>query len=375
MANFKFPILLLFYQYMICIYYNYICGYEQCNIYGPPLVSGIQSFRASHNHNHISNYHSKDTMNISLSSAGNKKQKKGGSSLAFGLNNRKKSTNPSSNVFGDDGDSSDNDSDDGTNHGMSRRDVVNKQIAREQAALRRRAQADLASANDTAGVYDYDGAYDSFRPTAESTAKPEVDKEKKSKYIGDLLKAAKVRERERDAIYERRNAREQAEEEANADYRGKEKFVTKSYKRKLQERKQWEAEQEQKEREEEANDVTKKAAGSAFAGFYGNLNRSAMTEQTSKSDEVNDSVGGKGQEDSKPSDDDDDFDPRQGFLGGFERSSQPDTSDANKDGFATVQDEDETKAPTLSMREIREKKVAEARVRYLQRKQSVALGQ
>lgn len=308
-------------------------------------------------------------MNISLTSA-SKKQKKGGSSLAFGLNSRKKSANPGSsggNVFGDDGDSSDNDSVDGTNQGMSRREVVNKQIAREQAARRRRAQADLASAKETAGVYDYDGAYDSFHPAKEETAKKEEEpKEKKSKYIGDLLKAAKVRERERDAIYERRNAREQAEEEENADFRGKEKFVTKSYKRKLQERKQWEAEQEQKEREEEANDVTKKSAGSAFAGFYGNLNRSTMTEQKSKSDEnlPNDSVD---RIDDAKQLDDDDFDPRQGFLGGFERSSQADTNEAKKDGQMTVEDDTEVKVPKLSMREIREKKVAEARIRYLKR--------
>jgi len=317
-------------------------------------------------------------MNISLSAAGKKKQKKGGSSLAFGLNSRKKTTTPNStsnnnNVFGDDGDSSDNDSDDGGNQGKSRRQVVNEQIAREQAASRRRAQAALASAKDAKGVYDYDGAYDSFHPTEESKTKPEAE-EKKSKYIGDLLKAAKVRERERDAIYERRNAKEQAEEDANTDFRGKEKFVTKSYKRKLQERKQWEAEQEQKEREEEANDVTKKAAGSAFAGFYGNLNRSTMTEQKAKTDEdePNDSVDrneqGSTEEDAKPPDDDV-FDPRKGFLGGFERSSKADANDAKNDGNKTVDDENEVKEPKLSMREIRDNKVAEARVRYLKRMQ------
>jgi len=314
-------------------------------------------------------------MNISLPAAGKKKQKKGGSSLAFGLNSRKKTTSNNNNVFGDDGDSSDNDSDDGANQRKSRRQVVNEQIAREQAASRGRAQAALASAKDATGVYDYDGAYDSFHPTEESKTKPEAE-EKKSKYIGDLLKAAKVRDRERDAIYERRNAKEQAEEDANADFRGKEKFVTKSYKRKLQERKQWEAEQEQKEREEEANDVTKKAAGSAFAGFYGNLNRSTMTEQKAKSDEdlPNDSVD-RNEENSTEEKvdiklpDDDDFDPRQGFLGGFERSSKADANDAKNDENKTVVDDNEVKVPKLSMREIREKKVVEARLRYLKRMQ------
>ena len=306
--------------------------------------------------------------------------------MAFGLNSRKKTANPissgKSNVFGDDGDSSDNESD-GGNQGKSRREVVNKQIAREQAALRRRAQADLASSTkDAANVYDYDGAYDSFRGANDTAKKEEPkDQEKKSKYIGDLLKAAKVRERERDAIYERRNAKEQAQEEANADFRGKEKFVTKSYKRKLQERKQWEAEQEQKEREEEANDVTKKSAGSAFAGFYGNLNKSAMTEQKAKSEETLPSAGGGGNEEDEDKKNkditplDDDFDPRQGFLGGFERSSQPDVSDAKSaggiDGSVSAEDENADKVPKLSARELREKKVAAARQRYLKRVEAI----
>lgn len=312
-------------------------------------------------------------MNISLSAAGKKKQKKGGSSLAFGLNSRKKSTpNSSSNVFGDDGDSSDNDSD-GGNRGLSSREVVNKQIAREQAARRLRAQANLAK--ETANVYDYDGAYDSFKPKETTPKEEPKDQERKSKYIGDLLKTAKVRERERDAIYERRNAKEQAIEDANADYRGKEKFVTKSYKRKLQERQQWEAEQERKEREEEANDVTKKSAGSAFAGFYGNLNKSAMTEQ--KSDDPPPSPTAERQEEKNDAMAlDDDFDPREGFLGGFERSAGADATDAQIEGNTTsnskpLEDDAAVKPPKLSMREIRERKVAEARERYLQRKQAI----
>lgn len=324
-------------------------------------------------------------MNISLNAASTKKKRKG--TLAFGLNNRKKNTNNGSNIFGDDGDSSDDGSDDEVNDGKSRRDIVNKQIAREQAARRRRAQLDLESVKDKS-VYDYDGAYDSFQTGSEATKKEEAkDPEKKSKYIGDLLKAAKVRERERDAIFERRHAREQAEEDAKEDYKGKEKFVTKSYKRKLQERKQWELEQEQKEREEEANDVTKKSAGTAFAGFYGNLNRSTMMEQKTKDDNAlqNDDVLGRNEEGDKDGNkdeelpEDDDFDPRKGFLGGFERSSRDDTKlDGGTNSSELVKDEHGEKVaslPKLSIREIREKKVAEARERYLKRRQALQLEQ
>ena len=72
---------------------------------------------------------------------------------------------------------------------------------------------------------------------------------------------------------------------------------------------------------------------------------------------------------------DDDFDPRQGFLGGFERSSHANATDAQTEGNTTssqpVEDEAVVKPPKLSMREIRERKVAEARERYLQRKQVI----
>eukprot|EP00536_Pseudo-nitzschia_multiseries_P014932 jgi/Psemu1/246447/estExt_Genewise1.C_7930004 len=81
---------------------------------------------------------------------------------------------------------------------------------------------------------------------------------------------------------------------------------------------------------------------------------------------------------------DDDFDPRQGFLGGFERSS---ASGAHAgDGRKNNREHDHSngtnhskneKADALpssanqSLREIREEKVAEARKRYLKRKQAL----
>jgi len=327
-------------------------------------------------------------MNISLHAVGKKKQKRGSVSLGFGLNSRKKNTSPGNNIFGDDGDSSDDGIDNDTNQRISRREVVNKQIGREQTARRRRAQADLALVKDKS-VYDYDGAYDSFQPGTDASRETEVKgKEKKSKYIGDLMKTAKIRERERDAIFERRNARDQAEQDATDDFKGKEKFVTKSYKRKLQERKQWQAEEQEREREESVNDVSKKSAGAAFAGFYGNLNRSAILEQRKKNEKASSRANtDENEEDNKEetvdtkSLDDGDFDARQNFLGGFERSSLANTDGYNKDDDKnTKQVEDEcdvevSDLPKLSDREVREKKVAEARERYFQRKQAIQLEQ
>jgi coiled-coil domain-containing protein 55 len=333
--------------------------------------------------------------------------------MNFGLNNRKKKKNAnekkittSKNVF-DDGDDDDSNSDDNGESGTGREEV-NKQIVREQAARRRRAQADLASVKDKS-MYDYDGAYDSFQTKTDNTSKEEK-KEQKCKYIGDLMKMAKVRERERDGIYERKIAREQAEEDNKDEYLGKEKFVTNSYKRKLQERKQWEAEQVEKEREEEANDVTKKSAGAAFAGFYGNLNRNAKIK---KSDDVDQNENEKDEDDNDNRmseqdeneidndiphnkkkektvifDDDDDFDPTQGFLGGFERSStaneekttesinaqHPDDKESENQPPSSLNDDD-FPLTKQSLRELREKKVAEAKVRYLKRKQLTLLEQ
>jgi coiled-coil domain-containing protein 55 len=314
-------------------------------------------------------------MNISLAPQ-KKKAKKTSSSIGFGLNNRAAATTTttitkkkSTNVF--DGGSDDDDEEE--EQALSGREQVNRQIGREQAALRKRAQAAAAAIQvEDPGVYDYDGAYDSFKEASETTknAASKQQGERKSKYIGDLLKASKKRERERDVIHERKVAREQAEEDAKEEYQGKEKFITKAYKRKLEERKQWEAEDEEKEREEEANDVTKKAAGAAFAGFYGNFNRNVAMgggdeakenekamEESNNADDVKPSSGGLG------------------FLSGFERTDDPadhDDSNENEEESNAKQESndigEDSPVPELSKREQREKKVAEARIRYLERK-------
>lgn len=289
----------------------------------------------------------KESMNISLGPKAKKAKK-----IVYGLSNRGGGGGSSrkKNVFGDSS-SSEDEADNAT--GMAR---VNREIVKEQEALRKRAQAAAASMEKS--VYDYDGVYDSFQ-NKESPKEERPPEERKSRYIGDLLKAAKKRERERDVIHERQIAKEQAEEERQADYVGKEKFVTKAYRRKLEERKLWEQEQKEREREEEENDVTKKKADVAFANFYGNFNRNVA-------------MGGKGNNEegeSKDSKEDDKGVEKSnatpgglGFLSGFERSSGPETAD--------LSDTEGNKAasPKLSIREIREKKVQEARKRYLERK-------
>jgi len=51
------------------------------------------------------------------------------------------------------------------------------------------------------------------------------------------------------------------------------KFVTKSYKRKLEEREAWLKQDAEKQKRDEERDVCKQNAGVAMMGFYGNLSR------------------------------------------------------------------------------------------------------
>ena len=191
------------------------------------------------------------------------KKKKG----SYGLNKRGKKS-----VFGNDS-SSDEDE---TPSSSTSRQNFNKDLLAEQAALRKRAEQGIDSSS---GVYNYDEEYESFSAghafdKATQQPKEDVSDEKpKSRYIENLLQKAKERQYEREIVLERKIAKEQAEEDLNADYRDKDKFVTKSYKRKLEEREAWLKQDAEKQKRDEERDVSKQNAGVAMMGFYGNLSR------------------------------------------------------------------------------------------------------
>ena len=191
------------------------------------------------------------------------------------------------------------------------------------------------------------------------------------------METAKKRQRERETVMERKIAKEQAVEDAQEDFAGKEKFVTKAYRRKLEERQQWQAEEDAKDKEESANDVTQKTtAGAAMASFYGNFANNVA-------------VGGSGTHGNTkargdveaPNKDDEDFRPNQGgsggmgFLAGFERS-EPAATDVDRvddvDGSPGRVEDVTLSEPVLTLRQRREQKVAAARMRYLKRKAAVA---
>lgn len=134
------------------------------------------------------------------------------------------------------------------------------------------------------------------------------------------MKAARERQQERDVVHERKMVREQAAEE-DADpavLRGKEKFVTAGYRRKLEERQLWEAAQEDRRRAEEENDVTKREEG--MANFYGNFQRNVAMGGGGGAVTAGASSDGTKKEDEKRRDAADTTEtaaPMPGFLDGF----------------------------------------------------------
>ena len=99
-----------------------------------------------------------------------------------------------------------------------------------QAAARAAQTAALA---EDASVYDYDGVFDTMqaeRQQQRAAAQPEA--QRKTRYIGAIMETHKDREIENDKVFERKLAKE-AEAEAHL-YGDKEKFLTSSYRRKLQ---------------------------------------------------------------------------------------------------------------------------------------------
>jgi coiled-coil domain-containing protein 55 len=308
-------------------------------------------------------------MNISLSVAA--KKKTGGdrstSGTTYGLNVRGKT---STNVFGDDDDSEDEGSASSPPSAPpgDARAVVNQALRKEQEALRQRAQKELAqqASQQQQDIYDYDGAYESFQSTASASQKKDDNDDRKSRYIGNLLKTAQERKLDRDIAYERKVAREQKQEEdENVELRGKERFVTASYKRKLEERKLWKEEQDKIAKLEE--DVTQKEGG--MANFYGNLNQNVAMGGEAPGGEVPRQAEQESQQINVEA-----KETGLSFLEEFAKTEEEDiASEVNETqrapGTATLSEKPiiDPEVQRQERRRRREEKVAQARVRYLER--------
>ncbi len=110
-------------------------------------------------------------------------------------------------------------------------------------------------------VYDYDAIYDSLKPQKKIT---QEDKERKPKYMSNLLAAAAVRKRDATIAEEKKLAREREAE--GEEYADKEKFVTSAYKKQQEENRR--LEEEEKIREEQE---AKKNKGAGMTKFYMNM--------------------------------------------------------------------------------------------------------
>jgi coiled-coil domain-containing protein 55 len=112
-----------------------------------------------------------------------------------------------------------------------------------------------------ANIYDYDAVYDSLKPQKKVT---QEDKERKPKYMSNLLAAAAVRKRDATIAEEKKLARDR---EAEGDeFADKEKFVTSAYKKQQEENRRLEAEEKIREEQEQ-----KKNKGTGMTSFYKNM--------------------------------------------------------------------------------------------------------
>lgn len=162
------------------------------------------------------------------------------------------------NVFGDDNAS---DEDDGV-------DWVRKALKAEgeKNKMKKQIKLDMQKAlNEDPTIYQYDEVYDTMEQ-AKSKVEISKHKDKKPKYIENLLKTTERRKKEQEYRIGRMI---QKEREAEGDmYADKESFVTSTYKAKLEEFKKMEEEEDKMSRLEAIGDVTKQQD---MSGFYRHL--------------------------------------------------------------------------------------------------------
>uniref|UniRef100_A0A8C8ZAA1 Nuclear speckle splicing regulatory protein 1 n=1 Tax=Prolemur simus TaxID=1328070 RepID=A0A8C8ZAA1_PROSS len=165
-----------------------------------------------------------------------------------------------------------NDSDDDDETSVS--ESLQREAAKKQAMKQTKLEIQKALAED-ATVYEYDSIYDEMqKKKEESNPKLLLGKDRKPKYIHNLLKAVEIRKKEQEKRMEKKIQREREMEKGEFD--DKEAFVTSAYKKKLQER----AEEEEREKRaaalEACLDVTKQKD---LSGFYRHLLNQAVGEE------------------------------------------------------------------------------------------------
>ncbi|ELW67024.1 nuclear speckle splicing regulatory protein 1 [Tupaia chinensis] len=165
-----------------------------------------------------------------------------------------------------------NDSDDDDETSVS--ESLQREAAKKQAMKKTKLEIQKALAEDST-VYEYDSIYDEMqKKKEENNPKLLLGKDRKPKYIHNLLKAVEIRKKEQEKRMEKKIQRERETEKGKFD--DKEAFVTSAYKKKLQER----AEEEEREKRaaalEARLDVTKQKD---LSGFYRHLLNQTVGEE------------------------------------------------------------------------------------------------
>ncbi|XP_016839443.1 nuclear speckle splicing regulatory protein 1 [Nasonia vitripennis] len=167
------------------------------------------------------------------------------------------------NVFGNDDDSEEEGGTDWVKKALKAENEKNK--------IKRQTQINMQKAlKEDPSIFQYDEVYDEIERTKEEERS--VKKvEKKAKYIDNLLKTAELRKKEQELRKDRIIQKEIEAEDAM--FPDKERYVTSSYKAKLEEMKKFEAEQDNQDRLEAIGDVTKQKD---MSGFYRHLYRQTV---------------------------------------------------------------------------------------------------
>jgi len=139
---------------------------------------------------------------------------------------------------------------------------VNMKLKEQQKAIRR-----AAVTNST--EYDFDGTYEQFQQKQKDD-ELSSSKSRESRYMQKLMETSAHRRKWNEVTLERKIAREQQLEGDSAQYMGKEKFITASYRDRLAERASF-LKQEHMREQNEVNDHRGKTDGTAMMMFYGNL--------------------------------------------------------------------------------------------------------
>uniref|UniRef100_G3ML41 Nuclear speckle splicing regulatory protein 1 N-terminal domain-containing protein n=1 Tax=Amblyomma maculatum TaxID=34609 RepID=G3ML41_AMBMU len=185
----------------------------------------------------------------------------------YGLILPKKSNKPtlsSTSVFGED---SDDEHDKATiERTMRKESMRNLKKIQTQLVLQK------AMAEDPS-VFEYDEVYDDLKKTKEETKK-ELAKDRKPRYIEQLLKSAENRKRENDRRMQRKIQKER-ETEGEA-FEDKEAYVTSAYKRKMLEMQEEEEREMQRDRVDQMMDVTRQKD---LSGFYRHLLKQEVGEE------------------------------------------------------------------------------------------------